>query len=469
MGHPSTSTAMSLLFQAWSALGGDPAATGAVGFTGAGGLPSAFHVTDLAAASMAAAGLAIAELGAQGGALPPVAVDRRLASIWFGTSLRPVGWELPAVWDPVAGDYQAQDGWVRLHTNAPHHRAAAERVLGRQADKAGMARAVAPWSAQGLETAVVEAGGCAAAMHTRAEWAEHPQGRAISAEPLVRRQANAAARHTGWVPRPGRPLAGLRVLDLTRVLAGPVGSRFLAGYGAEVLRIDAPDWDEPGLVPEVTLGKRCARLDLRSPDGRATLERLLAGADLLLHGYRGDALERLGLGPAWRRSVAPGLVEVCHDAYGWSGPWALRRGFDSLVQMSCGIAHAGMLHYGTGRPTPLPVQALDQATGYFVAAAAVRGLTERLRTGLGNEARLSLARTAAFLMDQGMAPEEAALTPETAADLAPGTEATDLGPARRVAWPLSVAGTPACWALPASALGSSPARWAPTEEAAPVA
>ncbi len=267
-----TPSSPSLLRQLWEALGGDAGVADAVSFAGTGALPSAFHVTDLAAASMAAAGLAIAELQARGqgreGAAP-VAVDRRLASFWFATSLRPIGWTLPPQWDSVAGDYPVQDGWVRLHTNAPHHRAAAERVLGVQADRAGMAAAVAGWTKEALESAVVAAGGCAGAMRTQDEWARHPQGQAVAGEPLVQRTDNAAAHRHGWQPGTDRPLAGLRVLDLTRVLAGPIGSRFLAGYGAEVLRLDPPGWDEPGTVPEVTLGKRCARLDLKTPEGRA--------------------------------------------------------------------------------------------------------------------------------------------------------------------------------------------------------
>ncbi len=180
---------------------------------------------------------------------------------------------------------------------------------------------------------------------------------------------------------------------------------------------------------------------------------------MLLHGLRGDAMERLGLGLAWRRAVAPGLVEVCHDAYGWTGPWALRRGFDSIVQMSSGIAHTGMLAAGAQKPTPLPVQALDHATGYLVAAAAVRGLTRRLVGGNGSESRLSLARTARFLADQGAAPAAPAPAPETPADQAEAIEATDWGDARRLAWPIAVAGAPVRWDLPARRLGFAPPRW----------
>ena len=170
---------------------------------------------------------------------------------------------------------------------------------------------------------------------------------------------------------------------MTRVLAGPVATRFLAGFGAEVLRIDLPGWDEPAIVPDVTLGKHCARLDLRQPRDRNTWEGLLQAADVLVHGYRPGALAGLGLDAEQRRALCPGLVDVSLDAYGWDGPWRGRRGFDSLMQMSCGIAAAGMTMLNRDRPTPLPVQALDHATSYIMAAAAVRGLTDRLITGLG--------------------------------------------------------------------------------------
>jgi crotonobetainyl-CoA:carnitine CoA-transferase CaiB-like acyl-CoA transferase len=167
----------------------------------------------------------------------------------------------------------------------------------------------------------------------------------------------------------------------------------MAGFGADVLRIDPPTWDEPGVVPEVTLGKRCARLDLRSSADRAIWLELLRRADVLVHGYRADALDNLGLDARTRRDIRPGLVDVSLNAYGWSGPLRNRRGFDSLVQMSAGIADAGMRLLAKDRPTPLPFQALDHATGYLLAAAVVRGLTQRIATGRGFEARASLDRS----------------------------------------------------------------------------
>lgn len=344
-----------------------------ISFTSSGALPSAFAVTDLACASIAAAGQAISELlNQQTGRLPHLEVDRRLASFWFSTSIRPVGWSVPPLWDPVAGDYATKDGWIRLHTNAPHHRAAAERVLGVCADRAAMASKVAQWAKTDLEQAVVDAGGCAAEMRSWAQWQAHPQGQAVNAEPLIQFAANSRQNAKQWQGSVAQPLAGIKVLDLTRVLAGPVASRFLAGLGADVLRIDPPTWNEPGVVPEVTLGKRCARLDLQVKADRELFEGLLKDADILLHGYRADALERLGYGLAERQLLAPGLIDVCLNAYGWSGPWQNRRGFDSLVQMSSGIAEAGMHWQHADKPTPLPLQALDHATGYLMAASAIK-------------------------------------------------------------------------------------------------
>ncbi|OBU88119.1 CoA transferase [Chromobacterium subtsugae] len=444
----------------WQAAGGDAALLAHVAMTGDGALPSAFAVTDFAAAAISAAGLAMAELLAlAGGAMPQVVVDKRLASFWFTASLRPQGWALPPIWDAVAGDYRAADGWIRLHTNAPHHRDAALAVLGAAADREAVARAVAGWRADELEAAVVERHGCAAAMRTLAEWAEHPQGRAVADEPLLRWRAGIRAAAPAWTPTRERPLRGVRVLDLTRVLAGPVATRFLAGFGAEVLRIDPHGWEEPGTVPEVTLGKRCARLDLKNPAGRARLERLLIGADVLVHGYRPDALERLGLGAARRRELNPGLVDVSLDAYGWTGPWRGRRGFDSLIQMSSGIADAGMRASGAERPLPLPNQALDHATGYLLAAAAIRGLSGRLASGEGCSAQASLARTARLLTAHANPGDAGPLSPERPEDLAGAVESTSWGAARRILPPLAIAGAPMHWAHPAGALGLAAAEW----------
>lgn len=423
-------------------------------FTASGALPSAFAVTDLACASIAAAAQAVSELlNQRTGHLPVIEVDRRLASFWFATSLRPVGWEVPPLWDPVAGDYATKDGWIRLHTNAPHHRAAAESVLGACADRAAMAAKVAQWASADLEQAVVEAKGCAAEMRSWTQWQQHPQGLAVNAEPLVDFSFEQSAKLRPWSGSAAQPLAGIKVLDLTRVLAGPIASRFLAGLGADVLRIDPPTWNEPGVVPEVTLGKRCARLDLHDPADRAVFENLLKGTDIMLHGYRADALEHLGFGVERRRQLAPGLIDVCLNAYGWSGPWQNRRGFDSLVQMSSGIAQAGQRWKSADKPTPLPVQALDHATGYLMAASAIK-----LLSSAGGSARLSLARTAKLLIEYGPGTSEA-LRAEDQQDQSTRVEQTPWGPAHRLQVPVKIKGTPLRWALPATEFGSHRPKW----------
>jgi hypothetical protein len=435
---------------------------------GKGDLPSVYAVTDLAVASIGAAALAMASLVARRqGRMPTVRVDRVLASRWFSHSIEPVGWSLPPTWDAIAGDYEASDGWIRLHTNAPHHRAAALRALELRATDADMRRetvasAVRQTNAGELESVVVFQGGCAAAMRSEQAWAQHPQGIAVRAEPLLAiHDFDAGAPRADWPLNAEKPLQGIRILDLTRILAGPVATRFLAGYGAHVLRIDPPDWDEPAVAPEVTLGKKRARLDLRSRDGLARFERLLSQADVLVHGYRSDALESLGLGEQRRRELNPVLVDVSLDAYGWTGDWKARRGFDSLVQMSTGIAEAGMRVQGRALPTPLPVQALDHATGYLLAAAVLRGLERRIDHGGGSNMRTSLARMAA-LLTQFSRPRQrdtVALRDEQQSDYGGEIESTPWGPARRLLPPYAIEGTRAQWTVAAGHLGDSAPEW----------
>jgi hypothetical protein len=371
--------------------------------------------------------------------------------MWFQKSIRPIGWTLQDPWDPIAGNYAARDGWVRLHTNAPHHRAAALAVLGVLADRDAVTKAVSHWFAQDLEDAVVAAKGCGAMLRSLAAWRAHPQGRAVMAEDLVAWRSTGARKLRDF-GRPGRPLAGLRVLDLTRVLAGPIATRFLAGYGADDLRIDPPSWDEPAVLPEVTPGKTRARLNLETPKDREIFARLLGEADVLVHGYRSDALERLGFGEDMRGALAPGLIDVALDAYGWTGPWAQRRGFDTVVQMSAGLAEREMRARKSDKPEQLPVQALDYGTGHMIAASVLRALTQQGQDGRGRTARLSLARSAALLASC----ESGEVTPLAAdqeGDLSALVESTHWGPARRLKPPVCVEGVDMGWDRPAGPLG----------------
>jgi hypothetical protein len=437
-------------------------ATGTYRVTGEGHRPSLYAVSELANASIAAVGLAMADLIEALGLAPhapEVTVDQRLASLWFGYSFRPEGWEMPSLWDPIAGDYPCADGWIRLHTNLPHHRTAALSVLGCAEARDAVAAAVLNWQGDALETAVVGAGGVAAAMRSRSDWRNHPQGAAVAQEPLI-----------DWIKprrvvlrkRPeaclSRPLQGMRVLDLTRVLAGPVSTRTLAGFGADVLRIDPPDWDEPGVLQDISLGKRMTSLNLRTKSGRDRLRELMSEADVLVHGYRPGALDALGLDLATRDAIARNRVEVTLNAYGWTGPWANRRGFDSLVQMSSGIAEAGWRWAQAEKPTPLPVQALDHATGYMMAAAVLSGLATAARGESVGVARLSLARMAEELTGLPKTLSGPEITGATGEDYA-SHEDSGWGPALRLRPPLSLHGCQMCWSLPSNPSGRHPAQW----------
>ncbi|MFN8016746.1 MAG: CoA transferase [Acidimicrobiales bacterium] len=425
----------------WHDLGGDPQLAEATTFTGsAGALASPFDVTGFASACVAAAATAVAELAAlrRGSPAPAVVVDREAASAAFRYEAlaRPEGWELPPVWDPVAGDYEAADGWIRLHTNYAHHLDAVLAVLGVPAERSEVAAAVARWKADELEAAVVGAGGCAAAMRTEEAWDRHPAGVATAGERPMVLAADLPGSATGptlaELAPGGGPLAGVRVLDLTRVIAGPTGTRYLAAHGADVLRIDPPGFDEvPALLPEVTAGKRCAALDLRSDVGRDRFGSLVAEAHVVVGGLRPGAMAGLGWAPEDLRRLNPTLVTVTHDASGWSGPWAGRRGFDSLVQMSTGIAATGQEVAGAARPTPLPAQALDHGVGHLVAAAACRGLMRLLRDGVAGDARGSLVG-AANVVRSLRRPDEVPAGPVDLAARATEPAATAWGPMRRV-------------------------------------
>src|SRR2546427_6876574 len=454
--------APALLTALWSTLGGPDDLVANLAFQGpAGGLPSIHPVSELAAAQIGAATLAAAELLAarEGKRVRAAGVDRRPAAAAFRSERyqRATGGILPPPWDPIAGDYRTRDGFIRLHTNYKPHLAAALAVLDRPAERDAVVQAVLAWNADELEDAVVRAGGAAAAMRTAAEWERHPQGIAVAAEPLVAIEL-APPRETALPDPGGAPLGGIRVLDLTRVISGPVCTRFLAAWGADVLRIDPPGFAEvEALLTETTAGKRRAALDLRDPTGRAMFGRLVAGAHVLVSSYRAGALERLGFDTPALRALNPALIIASVDAYGHAGPWHHRRGFDSLVQMSCGIAASGQRALRADRPVPLPAQALDHGTGYLLAAAVCRALTRRSRTGEASTIRASLARTARFLTDAG----EAALPvgPElTAEDVEPWLEKVDtaFGPLARVRCPGSIAGISSGWSRPPGPLGIDP-------------
>ena len=471
---PEPDAARHLLTALWADLDGPAELAEAVAIGGPSAvLPSVFDVTGFATACAGAAAAAVGELAAArtGGTVPAASVDRLAASASFRFEgvMAPEGWELPPIWDPVAGDYESAFGWIRLHTNYRHHLEAVCSVLGVPADRATVAAEVMRWRADELEQAVVEAGGCAAALRTGAEWDAHPAGLASAAErPVVIGAPVPISGGTGpdlSAPGGSAPLAGIRVLDLTRVIAGPVATRYLAAHGADVVRIDPPGFDEvPALLPEATAGKRCASLDLRAEPDRERFRALVASAHVVVGGLRPGALDALGFGVEGLRAINPSLVTVAHDAYGWSGPWAARRGFDSLVQMSTGIAAAGAAAAGIDRPTPLPAQALDHGVGHLLAAAACRALTRLAVEGTTADVRGSLVGAANVVRSVPVPEGGASVAPSGATVADAPTEVVDTAWGRLRHAPLAgrVAGHAPRWAIPAGPLGRHEPRFAST-------
>jgi hypothetical protein len=447
-----------LLDEAWDALAGGverPAWE-----VGPAGLPSRFRVGELAVACVGAALLAAAALVEhRDGGWPALGLDPGqvgaaiVSERHFRIGGRPAG---PG-FAPLSRFWRAGDGWVRTHANYPWHRAALLEVLGVNDDPAEVETAVQGLPASVVEDRVVAAGGVAAAVRSAEEWAAHPQGQVVGREPLIghRWVAGAAARTPA---AGGLPAAGVRVLDLTRVIAGPVCTRFLGALGADVLRIDPPHKPDmvAGAAADTLLGKRSAALDLTTPAGGAVLHDLLDHADVVVVGYRPGSLARFGLAADELAQRHPGLVIVQLSAWGHGGPWAERRGFDSVVQAPTGIAVGESA--GDGQPGALPCQLLDHGTGYLASAAVLDGLRRQRLEGGTQVRTLSLARTAGWLVASG-APDLPA-----AADPAPDAEPwmVDVGadpPIRAVAPPGSIDGRPLRWPGPPANYLSDPVRW----------
>jgi len=429
-------------------------------------LPSGFAVGTAAQASIAACTLAAAHLHAlRGGPAQPVSVDMRHAAVEFRSErhLRVDGAPAAELWDPLAGLYPCADGFVRLHTNFAHHRAGVLRILGCEATREAVARALRDWRAEAFETAAAEIGIVGAAARRFEAWDQHPQARALAPQPPFTLERIGDAPPTLLPPLAARPLAGLRVLDLTRVIAGPVAARTLAAHGAEVLHIAAPHLPSMGpLVLDTGRGKRSAFLDLRDADARARLAGLARGADIFLQGYRPGGIAAFGFAPEQLASLRRGIIALSLSAYGHLGPWAQRRGFDSLTQTATGINWAEADAFGELVPRALPCQVLDHASGYFLALGAMAALARRAEEGGSWLVRVSLAATGQWLRSLGQVPGGPAAPDPTHAEITDLLEETDSGFGRltcvRHAGIMSA--TPAHWALPSMPLGSHPAAWA---------
>ncbi|NVK76143.1 CoA transferase [Streptomyces morookaense] len=447
-----------MIKHAWALLGGDPAHTAAIEYGGpAAVLPARLPVRELARSTVAVCALAAAELAAAragGSPLPTVRVDDgAVATAFVSERHLLVDGRPPVTFAPLSRFWDTADGRVRTHANYPHHRARLLAALGvadcgdDEALVPRVAAELAGRTAADVEDVVYAAGGLAVAVRTPEQWAAHPQGAAVAERPLLTRErfADGPVRTLGPAG-PVAPAAGLRVLDLTRVIAGPVATRTLALLGADVLRVDSPRLPESQDAHSDTgFGKRSTVLDLARRADRAVFEELLASADVVVTGYRPGALDAYGLAPEALVERRPGLVVGQLSAWGAYGPWGGRRGFDSLVQAACGIA---AVEGDGGEPGALPAQALDHGTGYLLAAAVLRSVTEQLTGGGSHVARFALAQTAAWLMRNAYEPS---------AWLAEAD-----GPLGRVRYalpPVSFDGGPRDWSRPAGRWGADAPTW----------
>lgn len=451
----------------WGETGLDAAALHHITLTGDDpALPSSFRVGTAAQASIGAAALAAAEIWrARTGQRQEVTVPMRAAAVEFRSEryLRVNGNPAPEPWDKIAGTYQCGDGrWVRIHTNFPHHRDGILKLLGCAYEREAVQAALSTWGAETFETAAAEAGLVVACMRSFAEWDAHPQGRAVAALPVLTISRIGDADPTPFLSLPQRPLDGLRTLDLTRVIAGPVCGRTLAAHGADVLMVTAPHLPSiPTLIIDTGRGKRSTSIDLRGAEGKQTLAQLLAQSDVIVQSYRPGALAGYQFGPDDAAHIRPGIVYVSLSAYSHAGPWANRRGFDSLVQTASGFNDAEAQAAGETNPKALPCQALDHASGYLMALGAMAALLRRAREGGSWHVSVSLAQTAHWLRGLGRLSNGFLCNDPTFDDVADLLEETPsgFGQLQAVRHAASLSQTPPRWSLPSVPLGTDPPVW----------
>ena len=351
--------------------------------------------------------------------------------------------------------------WIYLHRGFAHHRARIAALLDGADDAPTLERAVSQWDAEALESAVNEAGACAGMVRSRAEWLEHEQAKAVASLPLLEIE-KVGESPPEPIPAGLRPLDGFRVLDLTRVLAGPTCGRTLAEHGAEVLRIGTdllPNNENQDLA--TGHGKRSTILDLTSVAGSERLQALIRDADVFSQGYRPGSLAGHGFGLEDVAALRPGIVYLSLSAFSHVGPWQHHRGFDTLVQAVSGICHDYALD---GRPRHLPISALDYSTGYLAAFGVMIALARRAREGGSYHVRVSLAQTARWLtsmplLDAGQVAQAASDLPEERIDALSMRSDTPFGPLTYLAPIVQLSETPASWDRPTVPLDFDPPEW----------
>ncbi len=433
-------------------------------------LPTPFRIAAAGASTLAATGLAAAELWEiRSGRRQSVAIDVRqaTASLRSGHYMKLGEGEVSTRRNSIMGVYPTKDGrWSYLHCNFPNHRAAALSVLGVQEDHEAVSRAVLNWNAADLEEAIIAAKGAGGMVRTHAEWAQHPQAAAIADLPLME-IVRIGDSPPEALPAGNRPLSGIRVLDLTRVLAGPTCARTLAEHGAEVLKITGAHLPNLGYQEfDTGHGKLSAQLDLREQRDVDILRGLVREADVFSQGYRPGTLGGRGLSPEELAAIRPGLVYVSLCAFSHAGPWASRRGFDTVIQTVSGITsrQAEIVPGKTPGPQFYPVSAIDYCTGYLMAFGAMVALARRAREGGSWLVRISLAQVGKWIVDLGEVPaNEARDTPAefTPAELERWATTTDTpsGRLRHLKPVVQLSETPPFWARPSVPLGYHEPVW----------
>lgn len=431
-------------------------------------LQTKFRVGEAAAAIQLALGAASGDLWMRRGGRPQrLAIDVRAAaaSLLSFALQRAPGISLERMAPATVALYRAGDaGWIHLHGGFPHLHEGTLALLGCDDDAAAIERAVSKWTAPDLEDALAGKNLCGARLRSAAEWRAHPQGAALAAVPIVEVIKLGEAEPVRLPGPPAgdagaRPLTGVRVLDLTRVLAGPACARTLAEHGADVLHVRSPrlPFIEPFVI-DTNPGKRSCHLDLDTAADVDRLRALVRKADVFSQGYRGGALARRGFSPAELATLRPGIIVVSINCYGHDGPWATRPGWEQLAQTVSGMAHE---HGGTESASIVPAAVTDYSTGNLAALGVLRALDRRAREGGSWHVRVSLARTAMWMQSlprtaEGATPSGLDPTVIQAHSLEMETawgSLTRLGPILRMSE------TPPHWSSPPVPLGTHQASW----------
>lgn len=363
------------------------------------------------------------------------------------------------LWDPLSGYYPVKDGrWVSIHCNFANHRDAAMKVLGNPTDRADAEAASAKWDGLALEDAIHAAKGCAGLARTKEEWAKHPHSAAVANQPLLEIQRIGISKPEP-LPDGNRPLSGVRVLDLTRVLAGPTCARTLAEHGADVLKVAGPHLPDSGVSEfDTGIGKLQAFLDLRIENDKEKLSGLLKSGDVFSQSFRPGTLAARGFSPEEAAKLRPGIVYVTLSAWGTEGPWKDRRGFDSIVQTVSGMAYAQGAGSDPLKPKLLPVSVIDYVSGYLMAYGAMVALARRATEGGSWLVRVSLARTGKWIVDRGCIEGFSSVPPELS-----GEELKSItmksGNYSHLKPVLELSETPPFWERPPAPLGSHTAAW----------